>query len=82
MVRGGVRFPSPVLKFNTLHTMKKQISALKRKIKTLEAKHSEMHTTGFAKFGGNMNAVRFQLSMIQEQIMFAERDLRDLQENF
>jgi len=62
--------------------MKKQISALKRKIKTLEAKHSKMYAGGFAQFGGNMNAVRFQLSMIQEQIMFAERDLRDLQENF
>jgi hypothetical protein len=58
--------------------MKKQISALKRKIKALEKKHSEVYTTSFMTNGGNENNTRFQLSMIQEQIMFAKRDLRDL----
>jgi|LauGreDrversion4_2_1035121.scaffolds.fasta_scaffold03458_31 hypothetical protein len=58
--------------------MKKQISALKRKIKALEKKHSEVYTTSFMTNGGNVNSTRFQLSMIQEQIMFAKRDLRDL----
>lgn len=62
--------------------MKKQISALKRKIKALEKKHSKVYVQSFFNTGGNTNAVRFQLSMIQEQIIFAERELRDLQNNF
>lgn len=61
--------------------MKKQISALKRKIKNLKEKHSKIYASGYARHGGNMNAVRFELNMIHEQILFAERQLFELTYN-
>jgi hypothetical protein len=61
--------------------MKRKIQSINRKIEKLKSEHAEMYYTGSLKYGGNMNAVRFQCSMINERIMFLERELRDLEES-
>ena len=54
---------------------KRKITALKKKIEALQTKHSE---TYLQHFGGEIAQKLFALSMINEQIMFAERELEKL----
>lgn len=58
--------------------MKNKIATIKRKIKKLNEEHSKVYKSGFINYGGNMNAVRFKLSIIDEQIKFLQRELRDI----